>query len=315
MNPKQIIAATALSLGALTFTANAAPVCDIDTSSPEAKKVPGLVAGNDNWLFREHDLITSFGPRNIGYAGLADLQTELAEHGTTLIMVPLPTRALVHPEQLGDIDYDLAAGMQGYADYLGKLREIGITIPALESLPGESDEALFFARDHHWTPAGAEAVAELVAEAIDTSLLTPATTAFTTEQTETDRNKGSYMRAANKLCGTGYTEESFPVYRTEGEYDLFAEPVAPEIVLVGTSNSNGAQHYNFAGFLKQALQHDVINLAKSGGGYHEAITEYLASDAFKDNPPKYLVWEVPGYYSLNTRSFYEKLIAAIDGAS
>jgi alginate biosynthesis protein AlgX len=87
----------------------------------------------------------------------------------------------------------------------------------------------------------------------------------------------------------------------------------PDVVLVGTSNSNGAMDFNFAGFLEEYLGHEVANLARSGGGYDGAIMDYLASEAFTLNPPTLLIWEVPGYYSLNTASYYERLLASVGG--
>jgi alginate O-acetyltransferase complex protein AlgJ len=62
------------------------------------------------------------------------------------------------------------------------------------------------------------------------------------------------------------------------------------VVLVGTSYSLRA---NFHGQLQQQLGAEVLNVAKDGGGFMQAMNDYLNDDAFKTTPPKLMVWEVP----------------------
>jgi alginate O-acetyltransferase complex protein AlgJ len=37
----------------------------------------------------------------------------------------------------------------------------------------------------------------------------------------------------------------------------------------------------------------VLNTAKDGGGFLQAITAYLKDDSFKTSKPKVLIWEIP----------------------
>jgi alginate O-acetyltransferase complex protein AlgJ len=75
---------------------------------------------------------------------------------------------------------------------------------------------------------------------------------------------------------------------------LFGDEKIP-VALVGTSYSANPL-WNFAGFLEEALQTDVINAAEEGQGPFETMKTYLASAAFRDNPPELVVWEIPERY-------------------
>jgi len=272
-----------------------------------------LKAGKDDWLFRDSDLKTTFGPSKKGYQRLGYIKKLLNQHGTDLLIVPIPTRGIMQAKQLGTIDYNVEAGRLAYVEHLNELRKRGFIVPKLDSLfVEEHKSALFFARDHHWTSYGAQQVAKLTAETIKQQAFYKDTSK---QQFQTNINgaiemEGSHQKAATMICGSRYNNETIPVYSTENisEMDLFGDVIEPEVVLVGTSNSNGKLDFNFSGFLMQYTALDILNLAKSGGGYDGALLDYLKSNDFKDNPPKLLVWEVPSYYSLNSKSFYKKVV-------
>ncbi len=282
------------------------------------KSFQGLQQGNNEWLFRNHDLIEDFGPNRTGYNGLRAIQQKLSDRGTALMIVPLPTRGIVHPEFVLDESFSHKHAAKNYNNYLNRLRRVGLLVPPLDKMTaGDQEIPLYFARDHHWTPAGAAAAARLVSEEIGKTelLLDTPTLGFSTVKVETDSTNGSYNRAAWEACEKEYQPETFDVFYTEAELDLFAEVVDPEVVLVGTSNSNGTKHFNFDGFLRQELGVDVLNVATSGGGFDESLITYLGSDSFKQQPPKLIIWEVPGYYSLNQVNFYEEVLSQLEGKS
>ena len=282
------------------------------------KSFQGLQKGNSNWLFRNHDLIEDFGPNRTGYNGLRAIQQNLAERGTTLMIVPLPTRGIVHPEYVLNESFSHRHAAKNYLNYLNRLRRVGLMVPPLDKMTmGDQEVPLYFARDHHWTPAGAAAAARLISEEIaKTDLLSdiPALN-FATVKVDSDNTNGSYNRAALEACKVEYQAEAFDVFYTEAELDLFAEVLEPEVVLVGTSNSNGTKHFNFDGFLRQELGVDVLNVATSGGGFDESLISYLGSEAFRQQPPKLIIWEVPGYYSLNQVSFYDSVLKQLEDES
>jgi alginate O-acetyltransferase complex protein AlgJ len=70
---------------------------------------------------------------------------------------------------------------------------------------------------------------------------------------------------------------------------LFEDAGVP-VVLAGTSYSLRA---NFHGRLQEFLSAKVLNTAKDGGGFLQAMTAYLKDDSFRSSKPQVLVWEIP----------------------
>lgn len=273
-----------------------------------------LQQGERGWLFRNMDFKRAYGPREAGYKNLQQLQQALQLRGTTLVMVPIPGRPLIHPEYLGDISYDVQRGRKSYINYLQELRKRMIVVPNLGSLfEQEQHKPLFFARDHHWNHHGARTIARLTAHSIKAQRKLYSGISrqkFNSYGVGSEHNQGSLQRAAMELCEQRYPKEPFKLYQTvaaSGD-DLFEDIAEPQIVLVGTSNSKGRLNFNFDGFLAHYVGAGVINKAKSGGGFGGALKDYLSSEAFQQSPPKVLVWEIPGYYSLNSQDFFEQIL-------
>lgn len=294
-------------------------LCDAATQ-PESyrsaflKNFKFLQKGDRDWLYRNMDFKRAYGPRESGYKNLQQLQQALQQRGTTLVMVPIPGRPLIHPEYLGDINYDVQRGRKSYANYLQQLRDRMIVVPDLGSLFEQAqNKPMFFARDHHWNHHGARTIARLTAHSIKAQKKVFSAIArqkFDSFGVGSDHNQGSLQRAAMELCKQRYPKEPFKLYQTvaAGGDDLFDNIAEPQIVLVGTSNSKGRLNFNFDGFLAHYTGASVINKAKSGGGFGGALNDYLGSSEFQQSPPKILVWEIPGYYSLNNQPFFDQVL-------
>ncbi|NGY04642.1 alginate O-acetyltransferase AlgX-related protein [Solimonas terrae] len=67
----------------------------------------------------------------------------------------------------------------------------------------------------------------------------------------------------------------------------------PQIVLIGTSNSDTKGGYNFNGYLEQDLGADILDTALSGGSFDGSLLHYLPSALYQKHPPKIIVWEIP----------------------
>ncbi len=284
------------------------------------KSFTHLQQGESGWLYRDQDLRTSFGPSKKQYQNIGKLQQLLQQQGVTLVVVPIPTRGLLHPEYLGPVDFDRTEAKRAYRQYLYRLRRENIVVPEFETLlEGAANKPMFFARDHHWNHHGARTMARMTAEAIraQPSYRQLESKKFESVWVENHRNEGSYTRAANQLCDARFRSEPYKIYQTsEVSADLFAAGSSnPPIALVGTSNSSGKLRLNFSGFLSHYVKNDVLNMAQSGGGYDAAILSYLSSENFKRNPPKFLVWELPSYYSLNDPKFFATLFRSLRGES
>jgi alginate biosynthesis protein AlgX len=277
-----------------------------------------LVQGKDGWLFRtDDDLRSAFGPDAQGISALKRFNAALKARGTELVMVYQPSRGLMHPDKLpasARRQFNVEAARTAYKQALQRFRALGITVVPLDRLFTEPGE-YFYRGDHHWTPEGARRTADLTAE---TLRKLPAFAGIPQKKFSTERvgvwgKRGTLQKAATQLCGHGYPDQYAPKYVTsaEGGGDLFAEEGAPQVTLVGTSNSDSA--YNFAGFLSEALGVEVLNESVAGGGHEGALLQYLPGNAFQKSPPKILVWELETYHNLSKGLFYRQVIPLVTG--
>lgn len=290
-----------------------------------------LVQGEDGWLFRsEAELVEQFGPDLEGLRHLKRFARHLKETtGTELVMVFQPTKGLVHPDRLPDtspVPFNWNVARHSYGEALDRFRQAGLVVPDLTQLLAEptGEEAYYFKRDHHWTPYGARRTARLVADRI---MKMPAYQSlpkqdFVTRRSGLIRKDGSLQDAVRRICGFAYGSQYVDEFRTEsvgtgeasGASALFGDQGLPPITLVGTSNSKGAQDYNFVGSLQEFLGVEILNVAVAGGSYDGSMFEYLLSDNFRQSPPKILIWEVPGYHNLDSSEFYRQVTPMISGA-
>lgn len=276
-----------------------------------------LIQGKDGWLFRtEADLLMELGLSSEGLRRIGRLARALRDRNVALVLVVQPPRGLMHADKLADVPvpYDAELVQMRYTNMLDALREQGLVVPPLERLVEEGGRDTFFFRaDHHWTPEGARRTARVVAETIrelpEFSGLKRQR--FVTRRSGLLAKRGTMSKAAQQLCGFGAAEQFVPRYITEladGDSggDLFGDDTAPQITLVGTSNSDTP--YNFSGFLSEYLQADVLNVAQAGGGFEGAMLGYLPSAEFQQTPPRILIWEVETYHDLSDPRFYQQAL-------
>ena len=83
------------------------------------------------------------------------------------------------------------------------------------------------------------------------------------------------------------TKEVNPPADTGG---LLDDAPVPEIALLGSSYSVNA---NFLGALEQAESAPIGQFAQAGGGFWGSARDYFRSPAFKETPPKLVIWEIP----------------------
>lgn len=258
---------------------------------------------------------------------MGTLAATLAANGTTLIYVSVPTKSQAMPDQLPEAakmyQFDAGTAKLVYDDIITRLTAQNITAPdILDALRAAPDEAPpFFQADFHWTPEGARRAAEAISDVMKaqpfyadldkTDYVTtelPAVAAFSTMRRtlqaqcidELPRVEASVF--VTKASGASVADAA----------DIFAGGDQEiQVVLVGTSFSDSTTN-NFAGFLSQYSGLDVVNYAVTGGNQYGAITSYLTSRDYLENPPRFLVWENPVYNNLAQYGLdpLEELIAA-----
>ena len=314
-----VIVLASLSDAAPTYRVE--PCCDLcpRASVPAAYNTPLLVPfrvliqGQDGWLFRsEIDLKTTLGPDPSGYQNLARFQKGLKARGIDLVIVYLPTRGLAHADKVPFSSWparDREQARINYTKTLERFRQMGMIVPHMESwINTKNEQEIFFRRGAYWTPSGARVVAEEVADAI--TLLPSYTTIprkkFITRKSGVMAKAGTLQKTATQLCQFGYPDQYVDQFETVPAKRAVVNGMAPQVVLLGTSNAD--RRYNFAGFLSEFLNVDILNLNDlKGKEDDDLLSPYLASRRFQDFPPKILIWEMQaGDNLLSHPDFYSQ---------
>jgi alginate biosynthesis protein AlgX len=260
---------------------------------------------------------------------LGRLTEVLAENGTTLVYVTIPAKSQAMadylPERANDYGFDAEMAEMIYTDIIARMSSVGIIAPdvmtALQNVEG--DERAFFGADFHWTSGGARAAAQAIAAAMKEhpsfADLTPS--AYESKPIGKQVAFSGMRRSLQGFCKNALPPTETEAYKTSpvesattqsGDLDIFAgSDTALPAVLVGTSFSDSPIN-NFIGFLTEYTGLDVINYSITGGNQFGAMTSYLTSDEFKDQRPRFLIWENPIYNNLAQYGSapLEELIAA-----
>lgn len=263
---------------------------------------PGVVVGNDGWLFSKEEFAAPLDRTPDlaeAAAGLAEVHDQLAAKGIDLVVVPLPAKADIYREHLGDaaIPDDLE---QLYDDFLGVLGREGIRYVDTRQplLAAKADGQLFLTTDTHWTPLGAGVAAAAVGEALGSGQAGAYTiSAKAAAPREGDLAKFIVTGGLAPLVGLG--PESVTPYEAvsadaAAAGDIFGPSSIP-YVLTGTSYSAN-ELWSFDASLRAALGADVLNMAEEGKGPIAPMRALLQSDTLSDTPPETVIWEFPIRY-------------------
>lgn len=254
-----------------------------------------------------------FSERSI--AQIAALSQGLAQRGTELVVLPMPTKGLALPEALPP-----SAALAGYQPDLAAtlydadlLKFAAANVAAADARGALRAARLagaetFFGADHRMTPAGARAVADAVGVQIKASprYETLQTRRF---QTGVGAREGMPSLMAQRLqqhCALELPAIEAALHQTASASPNTPAPGASlfdgaagqgTIALVGTEMT-GARLSNFAGFLAEATALPVAQYTVFDGGPFAAISSYLTSAAFAAARPSVLVWEIPVWEDL-----------------
>ncbi|NIF17165.1 alginate O-acetyltransferase [Pantoea sp. Cy-639] len=270
---------------------------------------PGVVLGRDQWLFTDEEFKPSAGAEQQMQDNLAlvrGVRDALRRQGSQLVLAIVPAKARLYAEYIGkqapaSLHDDL------FNQFHAQARQAGVFAPDLLA-PLEQAKTrgqVFLRTDTHWTPMGAEVVAQALAEAVERQhLLSGEPQAYITKAGASAPYKGDLTHFLpldplfSNLLPTpdNLQQRTTQPARAEdaGGDALFADSQIP-VALVGTSYSANP-HWNFLGALQQALRSDVANYAEDGHGPLLPMLKYLQSDAFRNAPPQVVVWEFPERY-------------------
>lgn len=257
---------------------------------------PQVRVGCEGWLYLTEELRPWEGAAAAmaeRAAGLARLQRALAARGITLVIAVTPDKARVVPQHLCGAPLS-AQARDRHAGFMALLAGEGVRpVEVLRPLQAMG-EAAWLRTDTHWSQDGAALVARLIGEATrGAALERPG--GFRDETAPARPVPGDLLRLMNLEHVPDPLRPApdvVAVTRTvapEAGGGLLDDAGAPQVVLLGSSYSvNG----NFHGALQQALGAPVANFAQAGGGFSGAAQRYFSSPAWRESPPRLIVWEV-----------------------
>ncbi|KJK17385.1 alginate O-acetyltransferase [Pseudomonas sp. 2(2015)] len=270
---------------------------------------PGVVLGREHWLFSDEEfkpVANSDQYEQENLALIRGVRDTLQQHGVQLVLAIVPAKARLYPEYVGE-QTPASLHTDLYNEFHAQARQAGVFAPDLLAPLQEAKARgqVFLRTDTHWTPMGAEVVAQHLAAAVARqTLLNGEPQQFVTEQRQSAPYKGDLTNFlpldplfSNLLPPPDSLQQrSTRPAEAEGESGdaLFADSEIP-VALIGTSYSANP-NWNFLGALQQALRSDVVNYAEDGHGPLLPMLKYLQTDAFKNSAPQVLIWEFPERY-------------------
>ncbi|MHC8289666.1 alginate O-acetyltransferase AlgX-related protein [Pseudomonas sp. XS1P51] len=268
---------------------------------------PRVRSGCPGWLFLTDELrINRHAQANADTkAGVVrDLQQRLAKRGIKLLVAVVPDKSRIAQAQLCDLrrPAQLQDRAVAWVEGLNKAGVAAVDLaPSLQPLGADA----YLRTDTHWSETGAAAAAKTVATAVQhIGISATPHKEFEAKVQDPARRPGDLVRLAGlewlpvtwqpapeTVAATQISEKAVEA-QSGGDNldDLFGDDNLPNVALIGTSFSRNS---NFAGFLQQALGAPIGNFAKDGGEFSGGANGYFNNPAFKQTPPKLIIWEIP----------------------
>ena len=269
---------------------------------------PGVQIGKQGWLYSSEEFKAEVdGAQQVreNLALIKGVRDELAQHDVMLLLAIVPSKSRLYPEFVGDNPTSsLRQGL--YQRFLNEVRAADIAAPDLLSTlqAGKASGAMFLRTDTHWTPAGADLVAQQLSRTLKRAInLAGEPQVFVTQAGPAKPYNGDLTRFLPLEPLFGHLlpppdqlrrNTTQAAEQTAGADALFSDSEMP-VALVGTSYSANPA-WNFAGALRQHLQRDLSNHAEDGQGPLVPMLKYLQSDELQDAPPQLVIWEFPERY-------------------
>ena len=268
---------------------------------------PRVRSGCLGWLFLTDELrinrhAQSYAQTKAGV--VREIQQRLAKRGITLLVAVVPDKSRIASSQLCDLRRPLQL-QQRAVEWVDGLNKAGVAAidlaPTLQPLGADA----YLRTDTHWSETGSAAAAKAVAQHVQAMGIsaTPHKD-FDVKVQDPARRPGDLVRLAGlewlpvtwqpqpeTVAATQISEKAAQA-QSGGDNldDLFGDDNLPNVALIGTSFSRNS---NFAGFLQQALGAPIGNFAKDGGEFSGGANGYFDNPAFKQTPPKLVIWEIP----------------------
>ena len=277
------------------------------------------VEGADGTFFRvDPDLMSYHWIGAQSMTLLGQLSDRLAEHGTQLIYVPVPTKALAMlghlPAIAADLGFDAEIAASVYVEMLDRLDRAGvraIDARTVLRMAEETGHMPFFGTDPRLTPAGTEALGRAIAAELRQLGVSDADGAAGFRvQSRGEVDLPSPLRTKLQThCLSDLPPVRLPVLETTrgvvaASATLDGAVAQPPVVIVGSEIAVDPA-LALSGFASAYARVETAGIMVPGEDRHEdafgAISSYMSSAAFDIDPPKVLVWVNPVWLHLDRR--------------
>jgi alginate O-acetyltransferase complex protein AlgJ len=267
---------------------------------------PLVWAGRNDWLYLTEELRPWPDPP-AAMAARARIAHQIAialrARGIGLLMALVPDKARIESATLDDAPR-AAQTMTRYADFVTLLRAQGLAVVDLDTAFVAARRAgpVYYRTDTHWNQTGAALAAQAIASAVTVPIARTHVYHTDADALETD-GPGDLLRlmSLDEVPDTSllalrprpdrqHLEHTVLTKAPADTGGLLGDAPAIEVMLLGSSFSLNA---NFSGRLQEALGTPIADFAKLGGGFSSAAQAYLNNAAYRDTPPKLVIWEVP----------------------
>ncbi len=259
---------------------------------------PGARAGCGDWLFLADELETyPDRAKSAGFrASVVQLVNQnLKKRGIKLLVVVVPDKTRIEHAHLCGLNRSrlFAGRIVSWLDAVKSVATLDLT-STLESVQGDR----YYHTDTHWNEAGANAAAEAVANRLSELKwlsIKPGSIVVLNQVRSARPGDLVHLAGLDGLPGllrpkVEMAEVSRIAPVRVASDDLFGDAGLPTIALMGTSYSRNS---NFVPFLEHHLGEPVANVARDGGDFSGAATAFFASNTFRTDPPRIIVWEIP----------------------
>jgi len=269
--------------------------------------------GKHGWLFLFDEFAVhpqAFAQANARVENVIAVQNKLTRSEIKLLVVVVPDKSRIETNRLGAL-YRPASYAMRVQNWVATLQAAKIDILDLTPILADVHQQLgaaYYQTDSHWTEQGAQAAAAAVAKRVQRIGVS-----ISPVQNVEISTAPNVIRPGDlvKLAGIDWLPLSVqpaPEFTQQSSFkagelavagqktadvnaaDLFGDTDLPTIAVIGTSFSRTS---NFVPFLETVLHTKIGNFAKNGGDFSGAANSYFESAAFKETPPKLVIWEIP----------------------
>jgi alginate O-acetyltransferase complex protein AlgJ len=261
---------------------------------------PQVTVGCGGWLFLTEELRPWPGSQAAMQARAAAVHTVaagLAAKGIALQVVLVPDKRRVETQGACGVPYSQQSSDR-YAAWAALLD--GLPVVDLLTIFTGIKTPVYYRTDTHWNQDGAAIAAAATASATEAPI--GRDRPFHTTYGPAAKRPGDLLRLMSlsqvpdfaiplrplpDIESPATTTETNPPAATGG---LLDDAPVPEVALIGSSYSVNA---NFLGALEESLSAPVGQFAQAGGAFWASARDYFRSPAFRETPPKLVIWEIP----------------------